>query len=114
MSFFDSEIVKAEMQEIDLLQKDIYKNIFVFPLMSPDEKKFHINLLEKLIERQQLFYTRLSLSDDPKAKELKSKVLEGLSEMGFSKVGDVNVVFQDLKSLLDSMKEQLDRSDPSL
>lgn len=113
MSFFDSDIVKSEMQEIDLLQKDVYKNILVFPLMSPSEKKFHINLLEKLIEKQQLFYTRLSLSDDPRAKELKKQVVSGLSEMGFSKNSDINLIFQELKDTLIIMKEQLDKESRS-
>jgi Zn-finger domain-containing protein len=49
VSFFNSEIVRAEMTEITILQEDIYKNIFKFPTMTLDEKKFHVGLLEKQI-----------------------------------------------------------------
>ena len=47
MSFFNSDIVRAEMSEISILQEDIYRNIFTFPTMNTEEKKFHISLLEK-------------------------------------------------------------------
>ena len=30
MSFFDSDVVRAEMAEISELQEDIYKNVFKF------------------------------------------------------------------------------------
>lgn len=109
MSFFDSEIVKAEMIDIDTLQKDIHKTFFSFPFMSPNEKKFHIHLLEKLIEKQQLFYTRLSLSDDPKAIEMKEKVINSLIEMGFSKSTDINEFFSNTKNTLNQIKEKLDK-----
>lgn len=113
MSFFDSEIVKAEMNDIDNLQKDVYKAIFVFPFMSPNEKKFHIHLLKKLVEKQQLFYTRLSLSDDPKAIEMKTRVIDSLIEMGFSKSSDVNEFFSNMKNILNQMKEKLDKESHS-
>jgi hypothetical protein len=31
MSFFDSDVVRAEMTEISELQEDVYRNIFNFP-----------------------------------------------------------------------------------
>ena len=39
-----------------------------FPKKNQVEKLFHVSLLEKLIEKQSILYTRLSLSDDPAAK----------------------------------------------
>jgi hypothetical protein len=49
VSFFDSDIVRAEMTEISILQEDIYRNLFAFPTMTTEEKKFHVSLLEKLL-----------------------------------------------------------------
>ena len=37
MSFFDSEVVRAEMTEISELQDDVYRNVFNFPKMSSEE-----------------------------------------------------------------------------
>jgi len=48
MSFFDSDVVRAEMTEIGELQDDVYRNVFKFPNMSKEEQKFHVALLEKL------------------------------------------------------------------
>ena len=36
MSFFDSEVVRAEMTEISELQEDVYRNVFKFPTMNND------------------------------------------------------------------------------
>ena len=41
MSFFDSEVVRAEMTEIGELQEDVYKNVFKFPTMDKEEKIKH-------------------------------------------------------------------------
>ena len=34
MSFFKSEVVRAEMTEISEMQEQIYKNVFDFPRMT--------------------------------------------------------------------------------
>ena len=64
MSFFQSEIVQTEMKEIAELQEEIYKNVFSFPSMSNKDKLEHVEMLEDLLKKQQVLYTRLSLSDD--------------------------------------------------
>ena len=34
MSFFESEVVRAEMTEISELQEDVYRKVFNFPTMN--------------------------------------------------------------------------------
>ena len=82
MSFFKSEVVRAEMAEISELQEDIYKNVFKFSTMSKEEKLNHVKILERLLERQKVLYTRLSLSDDPEAVVMKERISESASMMG--------------------------------
>ena len=108
MSFFDSEVVRAEMTEIEELQEDVYKNVFSFPTMNKEEKLFHVRLLERLIDKQRVLYTRLSLSDDPQAKEMKKRILEGASNMGLSPDVDINMVFSNMSNMLEVMKKHLD------
>ena len=67
-NFFDSEVVRSEMVEISEIQEQIYGSVFKFPYMNKDDKINHINLLEKLLEKQKVLYTILTLSDDPQAK----------------------------------------------
>ena len=64
MSFFESEVVRAELAEVQELQEEVYSSVFKFPSMDKEEKLHHIGLLEKLIDKQKIVWTRLSLSDD--------------------------------------------------
>ena len=45
MSFFDSEVVRAEMAEISELQDEIYGNVFKFPTMKREDQKYHVEVL---------------------------------------------------------------------
>ena len=73
MSFLQSAQVRAALVEIHELQEKIVSNAITFPDLSVDEQYEHIEDLEELLEKQRLMYTRLSLSDDPEAKEMKNK-----------------------------------------
>ena len=64
MSFFDSDVVRAEMAEISELQEEVYGNVFKFPTMSKADQQYHVEVLERLLDKQKVMYTRLSLSDD--------------------------------------------------
>jgi len=108
VSFFNSDIVRAEMSEISILQDDIYRNVFTFPTMNDEEKKFHISLLEKLLNKQKVLYTRLSLSDDPEAVEMKERIIESAQMMGMPPNVDMNIIFNNMTRLIEMMKEQLD------
>lgn len=107
MSFFESELVRSEIEEINELQDKIYKNVFNFSQMSNGEKIDHLSLMEELIEKQKIVYTRLSLSDDPKAKEMKKRILDSAKMLGFSDSVDMNVIFKDVTIFLSTMKERL-------
>lgn len=107
MSFFESEVVRSEIEEITELQNKIYENVFNFSRMSNEEKVEHLNLMEELIEKQRIVYTRLSLSDDPKAKEMKQRILESAKMLGFSNNVDMNLIFKDVTNFLNVMKEKL-------
>jgi hypothetical protein len=96
------------MSEISILQDDIYRNVFTFPTMNDEEKKFHISLLEKLLNKQKVLYTRLSLSDDPEAVEMKEKIIESAQMMGMPPNVDMNIIFNNMTRLIEVMKEQLD------
>ena len=114
MSFFDSEVVRAEMAEISELQEDVYKNVFKFPSMNKEQKIQHVEMLEKLLEKQKVLYTRLSLSDDPEAKIMKDKILESATMMGLPPGTDMSVIFNNMSKMLDVMKQQIDKTGSDL
>jgi len=114
MSFFDSDVVRAEMAEIGELQEDVYRNVFKFPSMSKEEKTFHVNMLERLLDKQKILYARLSLSDDPEAKEMKERIIESAMMMGLPKGTDMNMVFNNMSQMLEVMKNQIDKTGSDL
>jgi hypothetical protein len=108
MSFFDSEIVQKEIEDISDLQKTLTRDIFKFPSMTKEEKQEHMEVLEQLLEKQQLLYTRLSLSDDPKAIEMKKQVVESSRLLGFGNA-DINTIFNSMKMTIKNIKAGIDR-----
>lgn len=114
MSFFDSEVVRAEMAEISELQEEIYGSVFRFPTMSKEDKIKHVNLLEKLLSKQQILYTRLSLSDDPEAQEMKERIAHSAEMLGLPPGVDMNVIFGNMTKMLEVMREQIDKTGSDL
>ena len=114
MSFFDSDVVRAEMTEISELQEDVYRNVFKFPSMNKEEKKFHVGMLERLLDKQRILYTRLSLSDDPEAKMMKDRIVESATMMGLPPNSDMNTVFANMSKMLEVMKDQIDKTGSDL
>lgn len=114
MSFFDSEVVRAEMTEISELQEEIYKNVFKFPSMNKEEKIHHVDLLQRLLDKQMILYTRLSLSDDPEAKTMKERIMQSAAMMGLSSNTDMNTIFNSMSKLLDTMRVQIDKTGSDL
>ena len=108
MTFFDSDIVRAEMAEISELQEEIYSNVMKFQYMDNEDKEYHINALEKLIDKQKILYARLSLSEDPEAKKMKEDIRQSATIMGLPANVDMNIIFGQMSQMVDVMRKQLD------
>ena len=106
--FFDSELVREELEEINNLQKEIYSSVLQFSGFSKKEKGEHIEKLLQLLEKQKIMYTRLCLSDDPKAKELKLNIKKSVVIMGFAPDTDMNTLFSNMEKTIESLKKHLD------
>ena len=111
MSFFDSELVRAEMTKISELQEEIYKSVFAFASMSKTEKVNHIDKLQELLEVQKVLYMRLSLSDDPEAVKMKEQIMDSALMMGLPKGTDMNTLFTNMTKMISLMRDQLDAGD---
>ena len=108
MTFFQSDVVRAEMAEISELQEEIYTNVFKFPTMSKEDQRYHIEILERLLDKQKVMYTRLSLSDDPEAKMMKDSIIQSAKSMGLPSNVDVNLMFDQMGKMVEMMRKQLD------
>ena len=107
--FFESEIVQEELDEIHKIQQQIYGDLMNFASLGPDDKLEHIEKLETLLEKQRLMYTRLSLSDDPKAIELKEQMKKSVELMGFPANTDVQVLFSGMSKTIANLKQHVDK-----
>ena len=106
--FFDSDIVREELQEINELQLSIYKNAMKFGTFSREDKVDHIEKLTELLERQRVMYTRISHSDDKEAIDLKNHLQKSVELMGFPEGTDMLLLFSGMSNTIENMKSQLD------
>lgn len=107
MSFFQSDIVQEELKEISILQEKIYQKVWEFPSMTSNDKLEHVEMLEDLLNRQRVLYTRMSLSDDPAAVGMKKQILEQAKQLGFPPDVDLAYVFGNMTQIIDNMKKSL-------
>ena len=106
--FFKSEIIREELNEINRLQEKIYGSLLAFSAMSRDEKLEQIETLTTLLEKQRVMYTRLSLSDDPQAVEMKENLRKSVALMGFPPETDMQVLFNSMNATIESLKQYVD------
>ena len=106
-NFFDSEIVKKELAEINKLQEQVYSRAFQYPLMSREDKVEHIDKLVTLLEKQKVMYTRLSLSDSPEAKKMTQTLQKSISSMGFPPGTDMQILFSSMNETIQTLKQNI-------
>ena len=105
--FFQSEIIREEMENIFKIQKELYEVIIQFSSFSDKKKNEHIEKLKMLLDKQEVMWTRLSLSDDPEALEMKEKIKITSAAMGFKDV-DMSIIFNSMKKTLEGLQKRLD------
>ena len=110
MKFFQSPVVRAEMAEISELQEEVYSNVFKFPSMTKEDQLYHVEILTRLIEKQKILYARLSLSDDPEAQKMKDNIMESATMMGIPNSVDMSKVFEQMSTMVQTLKTQIDKN----
>jgi hypothetical protein len=106
--FFESEIIRNELKEINQLQQDVYGSMLSFGDMDREDQIDHIEMLSILLEKQRVMYTRLSLSDDPQALEMKNQLEKSVELMGFPSGTDISVLFAGMTQTIDKLKKVVD------
>ena len=106
--FFKSDIIQEELNEINRLQEKIYGSLLAFSSMTREDKLEHIEILQNLLEKQQVMYTRLSLSDDPKAVEMKENLRKSVAMMGFPPETDMTMLFSSMNATIEALRKYVD------
>ena len=79
MKFFQSEVVQQELHQMQELYMDINR---MGLMLSLDQKKEQLQKMLRLIEIQQTMYMRVTLSEDPDAKQLVEQVKNAAKMLG--------------------------------
>ncbi len=105
--FFQSEIVRESIKEMEELQQKIIQDTFKAPLMNKEEKKEHVELMRTFLEKQKNLYFRLSLSDDPEALEMKERIQDAAKFLGFDG-NNINELFTEMENSLERLDKIAD------
>lgn len=97
--FFQSEMVRESIKEMEELQQQIIQETFRAPIMDRGERKEHVELMRTFLEKQKNLYFRLSLSDDPEALEMKERIQEAAEFLGF-RGNNINDLFSEMEETL--------------
>ena len=82
MKFFQSDVVQKELTQM----QDLYMDINRMGLMlNAKEKREQLDKMMRLIELQQTMYMRVTLSEDPDAKQLVDQVKNAAAMLGMPK-----------------------------
>jgi hypothetical protein len=101
--FFQSEIVRESIKEMEELQQEIIQDTFRAPIMSREEKKEHVKLMRTFLEKQKNLYFRLSLSDDPEALEMKERIQDAAKLLGMDPNLSMVDFFVNMEATLDNL-----------
>ena len=105
--FFESEFVQDAITDINELQEEVYAEVFSFDKLNNEEKLQHLDKLNTLLEKQRNLYTRMSLSDDPRASEMRENVRKSAVMMGFPKDIACGVLFANMQKTLEKVRAQI-------
>lgn len=106
-SFFQSELVRGDLQEMTALQEYCFKCAMNMALLNKEQKLEYFDALAKLIEKQKLFYMRVNLSDDEEAQSICENMKQAVILLGGDASMSVLDMFADLESKLEGFKQQL-------
>ena len=107
-AFFESEIIKEALDDINKLQEDVYGKLIHFHGMTYDDQVDHVEKLTELLDKQRIMYTRLSLSDDPDAVVMKESLNKTVTMMGYPEGTDISILFQNMHATIDALKDFLE------
>ena len=107
MSFFKSELVRGDIQEMIELQQFCFRSAMNFILLDDDRKMDYFEKLELLIEKQKVFYFRIKLSDDPEAVSVLETMKQGVVMLGATPGTPIEEMFDELSERVRQMKDKL-------
>ena len=108
--FFDSDIVRNEAKEMEFLQMKAMELTIAATMRGGKEDQLeYIKTVRALVEKQQVFYMRLKLSDDPRAVEMCEQIEEGAKMLyGWWETENVLTLMRNMLDKLDEFEREIE------
>ena len=107
--FFQSELVRGDIQEMAALQEFCFRSVTNLALLNKEKKMEYFEAMRRLLEKQKVFHARLSLSDDPEAKAVAANMKNAVVMLGGDPNLNVRAMFDDLLQKIDKFEEMVDK-----
>lgn len=105
--FFQSELVRGDIQEMTTLQEFCFRCAMNLSLLNKEEKLEYFEALERLIEKQKIFHARICLSDDPEAQSVAESIKKAVVLLGGDENLNPNDMFDELLGKVRQFKDVL-------
>ena len=108
--FFKSDQVQSTIAELTSLQQQLVTEMPYLPIMKPEQKKEHLRTLKSFLEKQKLFFFRISLSNDKDALEMKDRLMEATKMFGVNdEMNNMDAFFAKLDDTIKDLEESIDK-----
>ena len=107
--FFESDQVQHTIMELTRLQQILVVESPYLPMMDDKQKREHLAVLKEFLEKQKLFFFRISLSDDKEAMEMKERLMDASKLFGVhDEINSMESFFHKLDKTIKELEESID------
>jgi len=110
-SFFQSELVRGDIQEMVELQQFCFRSAMNFVLLDEKRRIEYFDALLTLIEKQKIFYARIKLSEDPEAKSVLETMKQGVIMLGATPDTPIEQMFDELIEKVRYLKQRYENGE---
>ena len=108
--FFKSDQVQSTIAELTSLQQQLVTEMPYLPMMKPEQKKEHLRTLKSFLEKQKLFFFRISLSNDKEALQMKERLMEAAKMFGVQdEINTMDAFFNKLNDTIKQIEASIDK-----
>ena len=108
--FFSSDQVQNSIMELTMLQQQLATEMPYLPRMNYNQKVELLTTLKTFLEKQKLFFFRISLSNDKEALEMKEKLMEAAKMFGVQdEINTMDAFFKKLNDTIEQIEASIDK-----
>ena len=108
--FFKSDQVQNSIMELTMLQQQLATEMPYLPRMNYKQKVEHLSTLKTFLEKQKLFFFRISLSNDKEALQMKERLMEAAKMFGVQdEINTMDAFFAKLTDTIEKIEASIDK-----